>query len=262
MTEPKRILITGASSGIGSALAAAYARPGVSLFLSGQNLDRMRKTELALSSLGADISFNQISVDDQPAMEKWIGECAPLDLVIANAGIAGDASVDPFSDATAYRDQLDKVFTTNVSGVFNTVLPSLPLMKKQGYGQIAVVSSLAGFRGMPSAGAYCASKAAVRSWVEALRPEAADEGIKLNLICPGFVRSRITDKNVFKMPFFMEGDKAANRIKAGLKRNQGRIAFPLPMYFGAVFLDALPNWLAERLTNQGRKKFNKRQTRL
>jgi len=113
-------------------------------------------------------------------------------------------------------------------------------MKQRGRGQIAIVSSLAGFRGMPSAPAYSASKAAVKVYGEALRGELHEDGIGVTVVCPGFVKSRITDRNEFHMPFLMEADDAARIILRGLERNRARICFPWPMHAAAWLLGALP----------------------
>ena len=251
-----RVLITGGSSGIGLALAKAYAGAGNSIYISGQSGERLKQAEQEISAIGADVVAKQIDVRDEEAMQHWIEQCfaeGALDLVIANAGIAGKT---PASSAD-YRAQLNRVFDVNVQGVFNTVLPAIDSMQEVGGGQIAIVSSLAGFRGLPTTASYSASKAAVKSWGEALRPELAKSNIKLSVICPGFVRSRITDENKFPMPLFMEGDKAAELIKRKLARNVGRIAFPFPMYFGTWFLSAIPDWLGNFITSQGAKKIKK-----
>lgn len=252
MPNIRRLLITGGSSGIGLALAKAYAQPSVTVYISGQSAERLTSAKSELQAMGADVSTQQIDVRDQYAMKEWIHACfgdEALDLVVANAGIAGKT---PYQ-TQEYTDQLKRVFDVNVQGVFNTVLPSLELMERAGGGQIAIVSSLAGFRGLPTTAAYSASKAAVKSWGEALRPEVAKSNIRLSVICPGFVRSRITDQNKFPMPFFMEGDKAAALIKRKLARNVGRIAFPFPMYLATWFLSVLPDKVANFVTNKGAK---------
>ena len=124
------------------------------------------------------------------------------------------------------------------------LLPALPLMQERGKGQIGIVSSLAGFRGFPGAPAYCGSKAAVKVFGEGLRPTAARSGIEVSVICPGYVRSPMTDVNDFPMPFLMDADKAAKIIRRGLERNKARIAFPWPMHAMVILLQALPpSWI-------------------
>jgi short-subunit dehydrogenase len=128
----------------------------------------------------------------------------------------------------------------------NTVLPSLPGLRARRRGQIAIVSSLAGFRGLPGAPSYSASKAAVRVWGEALRGHLAPEGISVSVVCPGFVRSRMTAVNRFPMPFLMDAAPAAARIKRGLARNKARIAFPWQLTGFVWLLTALPPGLTDR----------------
>jgi short-subunit dehydrogenase len=117
-------------------------------------------------------------------------------------------------------------------------------------GQLAIVSSVAGFRGLPGAIAYAASKAAVKSYGEGLRGRLAREGIEVNVICPGYIRSRMTARNKFPMPFLMDAERAARLIRRGLKQNRGRIAFPWPTYAAMRVFAALPEWLVDRLSRR------------
>lgn len=245
MKTHQHILITGASSGIGEALAKHYARQGVQLYITGRNEERLQAVADACQSKGAVAMAKVIDVSNQQAMQEWIEGLPQLDLVIANAGISGGTGGrldgEPVSEARC-------IFDTNVTGVFNTVEPSLAKMKAQeNGGQIAIVSSLAGFRGWPSSPAYSASKGAVRFYGEALRGALKNTNINVNVICPGFVTSRITDQNDFPMPFKMEADKAAVIIAKGLEKNRGRIAFPWPMHFMSWFIGILPDPLAQKL---------------
>ncbi len=184
---------------------------------------------------------------ERDAMEKWITErddIHPFDLVIANAGISGGTggvmNGEPIAQARA-------IFDVNLGGVLNTVGPILPRMIARKGGQIALIASLAAFRGFPGAPAYSASKGAVRFYGEALRGAIRKTGVKVNVVCPGFVKSRMTDANDFHMPFLMEADKAACIIAKGLQRNCSRIAFPLPTHFGSWLLSVLPDALAQHL---------------
>lgn len=245
MKNPKHILITGASSGIGQALAMYYAEAGVTLYLTGRHAERLSAVAKICQDHGADVKAQLLDVTDQTAMLEWMEPMRPLDLVIANAGISGGTGGrldgEPISEAR-------KIFEVNVTGVFNTVEPALSKMQAQETGgQIAIVSSLAGFRGWPSSPAYSASKGAVRFYGEALRGALKDTNICVNVICPGFVTSRITDQNDFPMPFKMEAEKAATIIAKGLAKNKGRIAFPLPMHFMSWFIGILPDVLAQKL---------------
>jgi short-subunit dehydrogenase len=136
----------------------------------------------------------------------------------------------------------------------NTVLPVLPGLRARRRGQVAIVSSLAGFRGIPGAPAYCASKAAVKVWGEALRGHLAPEGIGVTVVCPGFVVSRMTAVNKFPMPLLMEVERAAAIIKRGLARNKARIVFPRRLAAAVWLLAALPPAVTDPLLRRMPKK--------
>lgn len=222
--HPSHVLISGASSGIGEALALAYAGTGVRLSLSGRDPARLGAVARAVEARGAQASQVILDVRDREATAEWIADSdqrQPIDLLIANAGISGGTYGGPES-----AEQTRAVFAVNLDGVVNTVLPIVPRMLARGAGQIALISSLAGHRGFPGAPAYCASKAAVKVWGESLRGELGPRGVKVNVVMPGFVKSRMTDANDFPMPFFMPAEKAAEIIRRGLARDRARIAFP------------------------------------
>ncbi len=229
MRNPKNILITGASSGIGRALAVAYAAQGINLFLCGRNAEKLEQTKILCTELKANVLLKAIDVCDEVAVADWIKkieETHEIDLLIANAGIsAGTAS------GTESFAQIKQIFSTNLNGVLNFVHPLTEKMKLRKRGQIALVSSLAGFRGLPSSPAYSASKSAVRVYGEALRGNLKQFGISVNTICPGYIKTPMTDVNNFPMPFLMEVERAAKIIKFGLEKNKSRIAFPFPLYF-------------------------------
>lgn len=166
----------------------------------------------------------------------------PLDLVIANAGISAGTEGGPES-----FDQVKKIFGTDLDGVLNTIHPTIDLMKRRRKGQIALVSSLAGFRGLPSSPAYSASKAAVRVYGEALRGNLEKFGIAVNVICPGYIKTPMTDVNEFPMPFLMKPEKCAQKIKDGLAKNKSRIAFPFPLYFTVWFMTLLSTKITDPL---------------
>ncbi|MEK9670994.1 MAG: SDR family NAD(P)-dependent oxidoreductase [Rhodospirillaceae bacterium] len=235
---PKHILITGASSGIGLALAEIYAGPGVTLYLSGRDRARTQAAAEACRKLGADAAARVIDVTDAQAMAAWIAECdglTPLDLIIANAGVSNSTSGEGDRAARTRR-----IFAINVDGVVNTVLPALDAMTARRRGQIAIIASIAGFRGLPTSSAYSASKAAVKNWGEALRGEVWETGVRVNVVCPGWVTSRITKANKFPMPMLMEAPKAARIIKRGLAKDKARIVFPWPMHICVWLLSLLP----------------------
>ena len=244
MEGPRHILITGGSSGIGEALALAYAQSGIRLSLSGRDRERLASVAERCRARGAEVESALLDVADAAAMAEWLAladKIRPLDLVIANAGVALPSGMLRERDT-----RVRLTLAVNLMGVINTVEPAIQLMAPRRRGQIAIMSSLAGFRGMPSAGAYSASKAAVKAYGEALRGELAPLGIEVNVICPGFVKSRITDANKFPMPLLMESKRAAAIIRRGLARNKARIAFPFRLYAAVWLLAALPPALTDR----------------
>lgn len=240
--DPESILITGASSGIGRGLALNYAGSGRRLFLQGRDLARLETVKAACEEKGADVEIQALDVRERDAMAAWIAviqQKAPLDLVIANAGVSGNTKDDP--------DPMRMIFDVNVDGVLNTVQPVLSPMTERGRGHIAIMSSLASFRGLPQAPAYCASKAAVRLFGEGLRGQLMDAGVAVSVICPGFVRTPMTDDNPFPMLLIMEVDQAAALIRRDLDRRKARIVFPLRLYFLTRLFAALPQAFGDLL---------------
>lgn len=238
MHNPKSIVITGASSGIGEYLALAYAEPGIRLALTGRDEIRLSAVAERCRAAGAKTTAAQIDAADRGAMADWlrgIDAAAPIDLMFANAGIAS-GTPDGREDPELAR----RTFDVNLTGVLNSIQPLIQPMIARRRGQLAIMSSLASFRGFAGSAAYCASKAAVRIWGEGLRIELAGHGVEVNVICPGFVISRMTEVNKFRMPFLMETAPAATVIKRGLARNKSRISFPLPMSAAVWLLAALP----------------------
>jgi len=236
--SPAAVLITGASSGIGEALAKAYATPGRLLALAGRDRGRLDAVATACRGFGAAVEAAAIDVADRDAMRAWIegvDDRHPIDLAIANAGISAGTGGQGESE-----EQCRNIFAVNLDGVLNTAWPALTRMRGRRRGQIAIISSIAAFRGLPGTPAYSASKAAVKAYGEALRGWLAKDGIRVSVVCPGFVRSRMTAVNKFPMPMIMDADKAAGIIVKGLARDKARIAFPWPMYALLWLLGALP----------------------
>jgi short-subunit dehydrogenase len=240
------IVITGASSGIGEALALDYAQPGIALALSGRDAERLKAVADACRAKGAAVDEARVDVTDREALAAWLtrfDDAHPVDLVIANAGISIDKDNSSLDDFSLVRQTM----AVNVDGVFNTVEPLVGRMMARAAGQIAVVSSLAGFFGLPYSASYNASKAAVRVWGESIRYVLKKHGIGVSVICPGFVVSRITANAPFPMPFLMTSAKASSIIRRGLARNKARIAFPIPTK-AAVWLGCvLPGGWTARL---------------
>ncbi len=245
MENRTSILITGASSGLGAALAEAYAAPGVRLALGGRDAERLDAVAASCRSAGAEVEVAVVDVVDAEATARWVetaDDRRALDLVIANAGIsAGSRSTGESAE------QVRRILSVNVDGMVSTVLPAIPRMVGRGRGQIAMMASLAGYRGLPGAPAYCASKAAVKVFGEALRGELAGKGVGVSVICPGYIDTPMTQRNRFPMPFLMDAPSAARLIKRRLARNKARIAFPWPMAAAVWLLQALPPGAIDRL---------------
>jgi short-subunit dehydrogenase len=236
----QKILITGASSGIGAELAKQYAKNGVTLYLTARNEERLNKVKDACLDKGAEVHVKTLDIKNKVEVIKWIESIKQIDLVIANAGISAGTGGDGESLL-----QVENIFKTNIDGVINTIHPAIDIMKKQKNGQIAIISSLAGYRGLPSSPAYSASKAAVRVYGEALRGVLQKDNIALSVITPGYIRTPMTDVNDFPMPFLLDVDKAATHIIKKLKRNSSRIAFPFPLYFIIWLMSCLPPFITD-----------------
>lgn len=235
------VLITGASSGIGEALALACAARGDRLFLCGRNGERLDAVAAACRERGATADARTLDVTDESATREWILACdaiAPLDRVFSNAGIATGSETESNARAT---------FATNVGGTVNTVLPAIEVMRPRKRGHVILTASIAGYGPLAGCPSYSATKSCVKTWGLSLRGRLRADGISVSVVCPGFVRSRITDRNTCPMPFFMEADKAARIILRRVDRNVGLIAFPWPMRLAAWWLSTLPFWLNDRI---------------
>lgn len=242
-------LITGASSGIGRALALALAGPGVVLHLSGRDAARLEAAAEECRARGATAHAAVLDVADEAAMAAWIGGAGRLDLVVANAGVsAGTGQGEAESPAQARM-----IFGVNLGGVLNTALPALEKLRGQApgadgrRGTIAVVASIAAFLPAPGAPSYCASKAAVDAWTVGTAQGAAAEGIVMCSICPGYIRTAMTAPNRFPMPGLMDAERAAGIILRGLARGKRRIVFPWWMGLAARLVGLLPPALSGRL---------------
>jgi len=245
----KTIVITGASSGLGAALARAYARPGAQLHLFGRNAERLTQIANLCAENEARAEIHTIDVTDRGAMKERllaIDRQTPIDLVIANAGISAGTG-----GTTEDNEQVRRIFATNVDGVLNTIQPLIEHMVARKRGQIAIISSLAGIRGLPSCPAYSASKASVRYYGEALRGVLGKHGVRVNVVCPGYIDTPMTRVNDFPMPLMMSADKAASIIMHRLGKNHSRIAFPLalhtPIWLLSCLSPALTDWFFARL---------------
>jgi len=248
---PSSVLITGASSGIGEALAVGCARRGVrNLFLCGRNGERLAAVVEKCSVMGCAASGKVLDVTDAAATRAWIEVCnraAPLEVVFSNAGIGTGSESE---------ENVRRTFATNVGGGLNVVLPAIDIFRDSAAApdgrprrrQIVITASIAGYAPLATCPSYAGTKAAMKSWGLSLRGMLKGEGIRVNVVCPGFVRSRITDRNTCPMPFFMEADKAARIILDRVDRDIGLIAFPWPMRFATWLLSCLPWRISETIS--------------
>lgn len=240
----KNILLTGASSGIGRALAMYYAKQPQTenIFICGRNKQRLAEVKEECEKAGhAKIHAKVLDVSDKKSVENWINEAektAYLNLVFANAGVA---------TLKETPENIYNTFNINVMGVLNTVTPAVEIYKKRLDKDkiIAITSSIAGYHGLSTCPSYSATKACVKAYGEALRIDLLPYNIQVNTICPGFIRSRITDKNTCPMPFFMEAEPAAELIAKRIEKNVGLIAFPFPMRLASWFISILPNCVSD-----------------
>jgi len=241
------IVITGASSGIGEVLARDYAAPGIALALNGRDGARLQAVAEACRAKGATVDARQVDVTDRAALGEWLeafDDAHPVDLLIANAGVSIDKDNSSLDDFSIIR----RTMAINVDGMLNTAEPLVRRMTARKRGQIAVVSSLAGFIGLPYSASYNASKAAVRVWGESIRYALKKSGVGVSVICPGFVITRMTAEAPFPMPFLMTAERASAIIRRGLARNKARIAFPFGTKAAVWFGSVLPgNWAARLL---------------
>lgn len=228
--NPRNILITGASSGIGRALAQEYAANGNVLMLFGMDEERLQQTAELCANKKARTSTFSIDVRDKRRMERYIQECDdndPIDLLIANAGVSGGVGKHDIED----YDQIDKIVRTNLLGTTNTIEPILERMKKRKKGQIVIIASILGLRGIPGQPSYCASKAAVISYGEGLRMELAAFNIGVTIICPGYVKTNMSVGNATTFTS-ISPEYCARRIKNHAAKNSA-IAY-IPLYVGLL----------------------------
>ncbi len=234
------IIITGASAGIGRALAEALAQPGQRLGLIGLNAQRLEAVAKVCRSKGATVELGQLNVTDFGSLAAWVQAFeanGAVDLLIANAGVT--APYGEGGQLEPHQVSMD-LLDINLNGVVNSVYAVEPGMRGRGSGQIALVGSLAAFRGMALTPAYSASKAAVKAYGEALRDLLAPVGIQVSVVCPGFVDTGLSDRFPGPRPHMIKPEQAASRILQGLQRNQAFIAFPWHMALGMRLLSVLP----------------------
>jgi len=225
--KPSTVLITGASSGLGAELAERYAKEGVTLYLTGRNVDALKTVSAVCTSKGAKVETKAAdlgSSEGRLAFSSWVRERnSNLDLVIANAGISESTSGVAFDEI---EEMSRRMVETNVSGVHATIYPAIEGMRKRGSGQVAIMSSLAGMAPLTGSAAYAASKSFVKTLGESLRLQLLRDGVSVNVITPGFVDTPLTQKNKFKQSGMVSLKDAGKIIVAGLANDEPVIAFP------------------------------------
>jgi short-subunit dehydrogenase len=241
---PRCVFITGASSGLGAALAARYAREGATLGLVARRADALRAVA---AGLPGPTAIYPADVTDRGALSAaaadFVGRHGVPDIVIANAGV----SVGTLGAENEDLPVLERVLAVNVLGLAATLTPFAGPMRRRGSGILAGIASVAGFRGLGGAGAYSASKAAAIAWLESLRVELHGSGVAVVTVCPGFVDTPMTQVNRYAMPFLLPADEAARRIARAIDRRRSLAVVPWQMAIVGGCMRHVPNWLYDAL---------------
>jgi short-subunit dehydrogenase len=238
-------VITGASSGIGLALARTLASEGCKVGLVARRRERLADLDAQIEKSGGTAAVAVADVAERSqavaAIHDLAARLGPVDLLIANAGVGAPTTVEPFNVG-----DIEKQFRVNVLGVVYSLEAVLPQMLQRRRGHVAAISSLAAYKGLPGESAYTSSKAAVNVFMEGLRVQLRSKGIAVTTICPGFIKTPMTEVNEFKMPWLLTAEEAARRIVRALKRKRKVYNFPWQMTLFMKFVRWAPDWLLER----------------
>ena len=247
----RRIFITGASSGIGEALARHYAGADTEIGLFAR---RRELLEQLASSLPGRTAIYAADITDAAAISSaakdFLARFGAPDLVIANAGISIGTRADEIEDV----EKLRRVLEVNVTGLAATLSAFAPSMRAAGRGVLCGIASVAGFRGLPGASAYSASKSAARTWLEALRVELAGSGVSVVTICPGYIDTPMTQVNKYRMPFIISADDAARRFARAIAARKRLAIIPWQMNLLFLVLRTAPGWLFDRFAQRAPRK--------
>lgn len=239
------VAITGASSGIGTALALHYSRAGARLLLLGRDEERLTRVATDCRARGALVETARVDVRERWSIDAILGEFDarfPLDIVIANAGITNILAPDELAESP---EMFERVVATNLIGAFNTIASSAERMAARGVGCIGLVGSLAGLRGLPYSPAYCASKAGLKAMGEAMRAKLRVRGVSLTIASIGFVVTPLDNSFQSPKPFRMSAERAAARIASAIAARRGHVAFPLPLAAATRILALMPPRLGD-----------------
>jgi short-subunit dehydrogenase len=243
--KDKVAVITGASSGIGWAVAKALAAQQCRLGLVARRLDKLETLAAEIRQAGGTCALAAADVAERgPTLQAIRGLAAqlgPIDLLLANAGVGAPTHLNPLN-----IDQVERMFRVNLFGVIYSIEAVLPGMLERQRGHVAAVSSLSAYKGLPGESAYCASKAAVNTYMEGLRIQLRSRNIAVTTICPGFVKTPMTDPFEFNMPFIMDADRAAARIVKALARRRKVYNFPWQTTLLMKATRWLPDWILAR----------------
>lgn len=239
-----RAVISGASSGLGLALAKHYLKQGAVVGIMAR---RAHLLQALVEQFPHQIHCYPLDVRDTAAMQAaaqdFIARAGVPDLVIANAGVSVGTLTEYADDITVFEN----VMEINVLGMVKTFQPFVAAMRTAGHGKLVGIASIAGFRGLPGAGAYSASKAAVISYLESLRVELRGSGVRVITICPGYVQTPMTAVNPYPMPFILSPDEAARRIARAIASGKSFAVIPWQMGLVGRVIKLLPNWLYDLL---------------
>lgn len=248
---PLRVVISGASSGLGLALAQHYLQQGAHVAAYARRAELLQNLS---QQFPGQVYCYPLDVRDaaaqQAAAQDFITRAGVPDIVIANAGVSRGTLTDFAEDADVFQQVMD----TNVLGVFKTFQPYMSAMRKDGKGTLVGIASVAGFRGLPGSEAYSASKSALISYLESLRVELHDSGISVVTLCPGYIETPMTSANPFTMPFILPAATAAKRMARVIAARKSFAVVPWQMGLVGGVLKRLPNWLYDRLFSKAPRK--------
>jgi short-subunit dehydrogenase len=243
----RNIVITGASSGLGAGLARSYAAPGITLGLIGRDADRLEATAAACRARGATVETGLFDVGVAEPLGAWLLDFdarAPLDLVAACAGVSAGTMPDGRNEGVGLAALQVR---TNLLGVMHVIEPLLPRLMGRRAGQIAMVSSVAGLRGLPWSPGYSASKAGVRAYGEGLRALLRHSNISVSVVVPGFFDTPMTDRFKGDKPFLISLDRAVGYMRRGVDRRKSRVTFPWILALGLRLTDLMPAAIGDRI---------------